>query len=201
MSFPTCNREVGRKREILQIGDPDLRRRADPVDPADVTGSRVQELIDDLVCSMRAAGGAGLAATQVGEPLRVCVIEVEDNPRYPYKPRIPLTVLVNPTWTALTAERFRNNEGCLSVPGMRGDVERFTSIEIEALDRDGSPLRFTVGGLSAGTFQHECDHLDGLLFVDRLVDSLSLSTWDNFNRHRREEYLVRVAELVARYGQ
>jgi len=192
---------VGRKREILQIGDPRLRRRADRVDPADVTGRPVQELIDDLVCTMRAAGGAGLAATQIGESVRVCVIEVDDNPRYPYKPRIPLTILVNPTWTRLSPEQFRNNEGCLSVPGMRGDVERFTSIEVEALDRDGSPVRLTVGGLSAGTFQHECDHLDGILFVDRLVDTASLSTWDNFNRHRREEYLVRVAELVARYGQ
>lgn len=201
MSFPRCNTGARPPRRILHLGDPELRRVAEPVDPAEIASSRVQELIDDLIVTMRAAGGAGLAATQIGEPVRICVIEVDDNPRYPYKPPIPLTVLVNPTVTGLSDERFVNNEGCLSVPGLRGDVERLTQIRVNALDRSGSNVVMTVRGLSAGTYQHECDHLDGTLFVDKLADPTSLATWENFDRYRRHHYLVRVAELVGRYGQ
>jgi peptide deformylase len=171
-----------------------------PVAPDRVLAAETQELIDQLIAAMRAAGGAGLAATQLGVARRVCVIEVDHNPRYPYKPQIPLTVLVNPTITPLTGEQFRNNEGCLSVPGFRGDVQRYTNVRVEALGRDGEPLDFAVRGLSAGTYQHECDHLDGLLFTDRLDDPASLTTWDNFARYRQDDYLDRVAELVARYG-
>jgi peptide deformylase len=131
---------------------------------------------------------------------RVCVIEVEDNPRYPYKPRIPLTVLLNPRLTPLSDSQFLNNEGCLSVPGMRGDIYRSTEIRVEGLDRQGGPLDFNVYGLSAGTFQHECDHLDGRLFTDRLADPASLTTSDNFALYRRDAYLERVAALVSHYG-
>jgi len=201
MSFPACNSRGRQPRRILHLGEPDLRRRADPVDSAEIPSARVQEVIEDLIATMRAARGAGLAATQIGEPLRICVIEVDNNPRYPYKPPIPLTVLVNPTVTGLTEERFVNNEGCLSVPGLRGDVERLTQIRVQALDRNGSNIDLTVRGLSAGTYQHECDHLDGTLFVDKLVDPTSLATWENFERYRQDQYLVRVAELVGRYGQ
>jgi peptide deformylase len=201
MSFPECNDGGRPARRILHLGEPELRRKADPVDRDAIHSARVQDVIEDLLVTMRAAGGAGLAATQIGEPLRICVIEVDNNPRYPYKPPIPLTVLVNPTVTPLTEERFVNNEGCLSVPGLRGDVERFTQIRVQALDRSGSNVDLTVRGLSAGTYQHECDHLDGMLFVDKLVDPTSLATWENFDRFGREQYLVRVAELVDRYGQ
>jgi peptide deformylase len=201
MSFPGCNASGRPPRRILHLGEPELRRRADPVDPTDIPSTRVQEVIEDLIVTMRAAGGAGLAATQIGEPVRICVIEVDNNPRYPYKPPIPLTVLVNPTVTGLNEERFVNNEGCLSVPGLRGDVERLTQIRVQALDRSGSTVDLTVRGLSAGTYQHECDHLDGMLFVDKLVDPTSLATWENFDRYRRDQYLERVAELVGRYGQ
>jgi peptide deformylase len=93
-----------------------------------------------------------------------------------------------------------NNEGCLSVPVVRGNVARATEIAVTALDRSGARREFEVRGLSAGTFQHECDHLDGVLFLDRVGDPASLSTWDNFERYQRPEYLERVAALVARYG-
>src|ERR1700722_6485142 len=201
MSFPECNHTGRQPRPILHLGHPELRRKADPVDPADIATSAVQEVIEDLIATMRAAGGAGLAATQIGERMRICVIEVDNNPRYPYKPRIPLTVLVNPTLTALSDERFVNNEGCLSVPGLRGDVERLTQIRVQALDRTGSKVDLTVRGLSAGTYQHEGDNLDGTLFGDKLVDTTSLTSWENFDRYGRDRYLVRVAELVGRYGQ
>jgi peptide deformylase len=188
-------------REILQVGDPRLRAVARSVDGAALAGADVQNLIDDLVATMRAANGAGLAATQIGADLRICVIEVDNNPRYPYKPQIPLTILVNPVITPLTEELFANNEGCLSVPGIRGTVDRFTEIAVTACDRTGANLDFVVRGLSAGTFQHECDHLDGLLFLDRVKDLTTLTTWDNFARYERSAYIERVAALVDRYGQ
>ncbi len=201
MSFPGGNGNTRAPRRILHLGEPQLRQRAEPVAPDDIPRAEVQHIIDDLITTMRSAGGAGLAATQIGETVRICVIEVDNNPRYPYKPPIPLTVLVNPTWVGLTEELFVNNEGCLSVPGLRGDVARLTQIRVHALDRNGAELDLTVRGLSAGTYQHECDHLDGMLFVDKLEDPASLSTWENFERYRRAEYLDRVAELVGRYGE
>jgi peptide deformylase len=185
---------------ILQLGDPRLRRPAEALDRAELATETIQRVIDDVVATMRAAHGAGLAAPQIGVGVRICAIEVDHNPRYPYKPPIPLTILVNPVVTALTTELFENNEGCLSVPGLRGNVARYTEVRVTAIDRTGAPLDFPVCGLSAGTFQHECDHLDGLLFVDRLVDPASLATWDNFERFQRPLYLERVAALVARYG-
>jgi peptide deformylase len=191
----------GAVRPILRIGDPRLRVVAAPVDPSEINGPAVQQLIDDLIATMRAASGAGLAATQIGEARRVCVIEVKDNPRYPYKPEIPLTVLVNPVITTLDEETFENNEGCLSVPNLRGNVARRVRIRVDALDRSGRPFTREVGGLSAGTYQHECDHLDGMLFVDRVTDARTLATWEEFSLHQRDAYLERVAALVARFGE
>jgi peptide deformylase len=187
-------------RTVLVLGDPRLRQVAEPVSATLLAAAVTQELIDSLIDTMRAAGGAGLAATQIGVPLRICVIEVDHNPRYPYKPPIPLTVLVNPELTRLTDEEFENNEGCLSVPGLRGNVARCTEIGVRALDRTGQVLEFQVRGLSAGTFQHEVDHLDGRLFLDNLTDPATLATWDNFERFQKASYLDRVHELIARYG-
>jgi peptide deformylase len=187
-------------REIVTIGHPVLRRRAEEVSAEELASAEAQALIDDLVDTMRAAHGAGLAATQIAVPRRIAVVEVDHNPRYPYKPPIPLQVLVNPVVSPLGDEVFVNNEGCLSVPDLRGDVERFTRVEVRSLDRDGRPQTQIWQGLSAGTFQHELDHLDGRLFVDRVSDPTTLSTWAHFERYRRREYLARVAALVERYG-
>jgi len=187
-------------RAILVLGDPRLREVAAPVDAGELAAPETQDLIDSLIATMRAAGGAGLAATQLGVGLRICVIEVDHNPRYPYKPPIPLTVLVNPIVTPLGGERFENNEGCLSVPGLRGNVARWTEVRVRASDRYGEPLDYEVRGLSAGTFQHECDHLDGVVFLDRMTDPTSLATWANFERYQKAAYLDRVRELVTRYG-
>src|SRR5690349_5250672 len=130
----------------------------------------MQAFIDDLVETMRDANGAGIAAPQVHVPVRIFAVEVQDNPRYPYKPNIPLTVVVNPVIEPLTQETFENYEGCLSVPNLRGVVDRFTEIRLTGLDRGGRPIDRTVRGLTAGTFQHEKDHVDGVLFVDRVKD-------------------------------
>ena len=148
-------------REIVTVGDPVLRERARSVSAEELRSPEVQRLIDDMIETMRAAGGAGIAANQVGSLLRIAIAEVEHNPRYPYKPRIPLTVMVNPVIEPLDDETEAINEGCLSVPGLRGEVDRHVRIRVRRLDRDGAEHDETRLGLTAGTFQHELDHLDG----------------------------------------
>ena len=186
--------------DILQIGDPFLRIPAIPVKPEDIATPAIQGFIDDLIETMRDACGAGLAATQVGSPHRICAIEVGDNPRYPYKPRIPLTILINPVIEPITDERFANFEGCLSVPDLRGVVSRAVGIQLRALDRHGEPIEKEVWGLSAGTFQHECDHLDGQLFVDRVQDTKTLCTWAAFEKFHKAAFVERVEKLTQRFG-
>jgi peptide deformylase len=187
-------------REIVTIGDPVLRERAREVAPEELRSLGVQELIDDLIETKRSASGAGLAANQVGERLRIAVAEVEGtNPRYPYKPEIPLTVMVNPMIEPVDDERIEINEGCLSVPDLRGYLERHAAIRVRYLDRDGVEHTDVRRGLAAGTFQHEVDHLDGMLFVDR-ADPRTLATWGHYERHQRADFEERARAIVERYG-
>jgi peptide deformylase len=187
-------------RQIVTIGDPVLRERAREVTPEELRSPEVQALIDDLIETRRAANGAGLAANQVGETLRIAVAQVEGtNPRYPYKPPIPLTVIVNPVIAPVDGETIEINEGCLSVPDLRGYLERPATIRVRYLDREGNEHTDVRRGLTAGTFQHEVDHLDGVLFIDR-ADPRSLATWDHYERHQRPAFEERAREIVARYG-
>ncbi len=185
-------------RDIVSIGHPVLRQVAEPIDPADIDTPEVQGLIGDLIDTMRHANGAGLAANQIGVPRRVAVIEVNDNPRYPYKPSIPLTVVINPVLTPVDDETVIINEGCLSVP-LRGDVVRFVTIRAQYLDQHGTAHDRELRGLTAGTFQHECDHLDGTLITDR-ADPLTLATWDNFSAYQRDQFIERITAFVATVG-
>lgn len=185
---------------IAQIGEPVLRERSRELTREELLSSETQSFIDDLIETMRHAKGAGLAAPQVFRPIRVQAIEVGDNPRYPYKPKIPLTVMVNPKLTPLTEEVFLNYEGCLSVPNLRGVVPRFVGLRVEGWDRHGEPIDREVWGLSAGTFQHETDHLDGAIFVDRVTDPRTFCTWDTFRTHHEAAFVERVRALVARFG-
>jgi len=185
---------------IATVGNPGLRIRAAEVTREELASADVQAFIDDLIETMRHANGAGLAATQVLRHQRICAVEVANNPRYPYKPPIPLTILVNPVLTPLDDELFRNFEGCLSVPGIRGEVARSTRIRVQAWDRHGNEIDEEVRGLKAATYQHEVDHLDGLLFLDRVEDSRTLSTWDSFNEFHKEAFVERVTALVAKHG-
>ena len=159
---------------------------------------RTQRLIDELIELRRKAGGAGLAANQVGILKRIAVVEVDEQTRYPYKPLVPLTVIVNPLIEPLSEQTLRINEGCLSVPGLRADVERWLRVRVRFLDRSGEPEEVVVEGLTAGTFQHEVDHLNGVLFLDRVTDPHSFSTWEQFERHRRDEWLRTVAQYIRR---
>ena len=187
-------------REILHVGNPTLREVSRDVTPAEIGSERVQTLIDDLIDTMHDANGAGIAAPQVGELLRIATIEVTHNPRYPYKPPIPLTVVINPIVTPLDDELVEINEGCLSVPNLRGNVMRHVNIRVQYLDRHGHHHDEIKRGLTAGTFQHELDHLDGRLFLDRVHDSHSLTTWEQFERFHRDAFVERITKFVARVG-
>lgn len=187
--------------DLRRVGDPVLRDRAGELSEDELADPEVQRLIDDMIETMRAAGGAGLAANQIGSRRRIAVVEVTHNPRYPYKPPIPLTVIVNPAIEPLGDEQLLINEGCLSVPDLRGDVSRWLAVRVRHLDRDGRPHELIARGLTAGTFQHEVDHLDGVLFLDRVTDPRSFSTWEEFERHGKAEFLRRVAPYVAGAGE
>ena len=189
------------RREIVEVGHPVLRECAREVSEEELRSDEVQRLIDDMVETMRAADGAGLAANQVAETLRIAVVEVRPgNPRYPYKAPIPLTVVVNPVIEPLDDEVERINEGCLSVPNLRGEVPRHMSIRLRYTDRDGEEHEEVRRGLTAGTFQHELDHLDGVLFLDRVDDPATLTTWDAYERFHRQTFEERARSIVERIG-
>jgi peptide deformylase len=187
-------------REIAAIGDPVLRERARELSAEEISSPEIQGLIDDLIETKRAAHGGGIAANQVGEAVRVAVVEVEEgNPRYPYKPPVPLTVMLNPVIEPLDGEMLEINEGCLSVPDLRGSLERHLAIRVRYVDRLGREQEEVKRGLTAGTFQHEVDHLDGVLFVDR-ADPRTFATWEQFDRHQRDEFVRRVGRLNEELG-
>lgn len=186
-------------RKIAHIGHPVLRTEASKLTPDTLKSDATQALIDDLIETMRDAHGAGLAAPQVYAPVQICVVEVTNNPRYPYKPNIPLTVLVNPELEPISEETFENYEGCLSVPNLRGVVTRHARVRLRALDRDGRVLDGDFSGFTAGTFQHEIDHLHGRIFVDRVSDPTTFTTWSEFDRHHRAAFLERAERIKTRY--
>jgi len=184
--------------DITPIGHPILRSPTRPVSAEELASPEIQRLIDNMIDTMHDAAGAGIAANQVYSGLRIAIVEVTSNPRYPYKPAIPLTVIVNPIWQPVDDETFETNEGCLSVP-LRGDLQRHTNIKVEYLDRMGEPHEEIKRGLTAGTFQHEIDHLDGNLIVDRIYPR-TLATWEQFDAHQRDEFVARISAFVDQVG-
>ncbi|MEI6029809.1 MAG: peptide deformylase [Synechococcaceae cyanobacterium ELA739] len=155
-------------RPVLVIGDPRLRQISQAV-PLSLIGSReLEALIGDLRDTMAASDGAGLAAPQIAVPLRLVIFGITTNPRYPEAPPIPETILINPEITPLGDEQQLGSEGCLSVPGRRAEVQRARRIRYRALTPAGQWIEREVEGFHARVVQHECDHLDGVLFPDRL---------------------------------
>jgi peptide deformylase len=154
-------------RPVLRMGEPLLQRIAAPVARFD---AELHALLTDMDDTMRALNGAGIAAPQIGVSQRVVIFELADNPRYPHIAPVPYTVLVNPLVTPLTAEEDEGWEGCLSVPGMRGLVPRHRRVRYRGYDQHGAPIDRTVEGFHARVVQHEVDHLDGILFPQRVRD-------------------------------
>ncbi len=150
------------------MGDPRLLQVSLPVERIDTPA--LQALLDDMLDTMRALDGAGLAAPQIGVPLRVVIFGIESNPRYPDVEPVPQTVLINPVITPLDADVEEDWEGCLSVPGMRGLVPRYRRLRYQGMDAQGDGIDRTVEGFHARVVQHECDHLDGILYPMRIRD-------------------------------
>jgi peptide deformylase len=155
-------------REILRLGDPRLRVVSEPVDAFDTP--ELHALIEDMFDTMAAADGAGLAAPQIAVPKRVMIFGVESNPRYPDAEAVPTTVLVNASYEVLDEESVSGWEGCLSVPGMRGYVPRYRRIRYRGFDPYGKRIVREADGFHAVVFQHEYDHLEGILYPDRIVE-------------------------------
>ena len=159
-------------RDILRMGDPRLLATAKPV--ADPRAPEIKALVVDLFDTMSAADGAGLAAPQIGVDLRVVIFGYRDaaarNPRYPDADPVPETILINPELTPLGTAQEDGWEGCLSVPGLRGVVPRFSRLRYRGLDLDGNVIERDVSGFHARVVQHECDHLDGILYPMRITN-------------------------------
>ncbi|PYO19290.1 MAG: peptide deformylase [Candidatus Rokuibacteriota bacterium] len=169
--------------KVARLGHPVLRQQAERVLPADIQSAQVQRLIDDMIETMHEYDGAGLAANQLHVPRQIAVIEVAKNPRYPDAPEIPLTVLINPMVTPTSEEIEEGWEGCLSVPDMRGVVPRYTAVRLECLDRQGKPVDLVAKDFFARVIQHETDHLNGIVYVDRIRDMRTLSHIAEWQRH------------------
>lgn len=164
---------------IVRLGDPVLREPAAPVDPSAIASPELQQLIDDMLETMREAGGVGLAAPQVGIARQLFVYGVEDGGEEVIAPR----AVINPLLTPEAGEAIHDWEGCLSIPGLRGLVPRHPAVRVQGLDRHGQPLDYVASGFEARIVQHEHDHLNGVVFLDRMGDLRSLCFEEEWHRY------------------
>jgi len=167
---------------IAQLGNPILRQKAQPVD--NIQDQRIQNLIDALMVTATASNGVGIAAPQVSQSARIFIVASRPNPRYPNAPLMEPTAMINPQIIAHSTEIVNGWEGCLSIPGIRGLVPRYQAIEVEYTTRDGKQNRQELTDFVARIFQHEYDHLDGIVFLDRVKSTQDLMT--------EPEYLQRI---------
>ncbi len=172
--------------KVARIGNPVVRARAKNVDPAVIPTRDFQRFIDDLIETMHEYDGVGVAAPQVHVSLRVAVLEVPRGDGRGGRKGVPLTVLINPKVTPLSPKASLDIEGCLSVPDLRGVVPRFDKVRLEATGRDGKPYSVTATGFHARVIQHECDHLDGHVYLDRMLDLKTLGFLDEMQRFSKE---------------
>lgn len=177
-------------RRIIRMGHPVLRQPARPLEPEEIGSDVVQRLVADMIDTLHDYGGIGLAAPQIAEPIRLAIVELSGGQsRYGELPRVPLTAFVNPEIEVLDPATAGYWEGCLSVPGLRGFVERPQHIRVRALSLSGEPMEMTFQGFPATVFQHEFDHLDGTLYVDRITDPTRLVFEEEFDRYVLPELL------------
>jgi peptide deformylase len=169
--------------KVARLGHPVLRAGARPLSAKEIASPDMQRFIVDMVETMREYSGVGLAAVQVHESIQLAVLEVSDNPRYPEKPAVPLSVLVNPRIEPLAEDSEEDWEGCLSVPDMRGKVPRYVKIRVRALDERGRELDFIASDFHARVIQHEVDHLNGKVYLDRMNDLSTLTHLQEYMRY------------------
>ena len=174
---------------IAQIGHPILRKKTKDIPINEIKSENTQKIIEKMIKTMRKHNGAGLAANQIYEPIRICIIEVLDNPRYKHLNTIPLKVLINPkVIIKKDTATFNSYEGCLSVPNLRGKVRRYNSINVTYYTMDAKKITENIKGLESIVYQHEIDHLDGYLFTDKVEDNSTLVTYENYQKYYEEEY-------------
>lgn len=169
--------------KVARLGNPLLRRPSQTTDLTVAGSADFQRFVDDMIETMHEYDGVGLAAPQVHVGKRVIVFEVERNPRYPDAPAIPLTVLLNPSYVPIGKEEVEDWEGCLSVTDLRGRVPRSRRIRVQGWDRYGRHVEFEAEGFHARVVQHECDHIDGQVFLDRMPSLESLTHMSEFLRY------------------
>ena len=171
-------------RKIIRMGHPTLRRRARPLRREELASRELHRLVSDMVDTLHDYGGIGLAAPQVNESVRLALIEIPGGPtRYGELDHMPLTVCVNPEIEILDETEAGYWEGCLSIPGLRGFVERPQHISVRYVDLEGGQRELEARGFLATVFQHEFDHLDGHLYIDRIRDPALLAFEEEFARH------------------
>ncbi|NNE78180.1 MAG: peptide deformylase [Pricia sp.] len=169
--------------EVIKMGNPLLRNLSNNVSSKRIISEGFQNFIDDLIETMRSADGAGIAAPQVGISDRVFVMEMRNNQRYPDKENFPLRIVVNPEIKPLFTEQLDSWEGCLSIPGIRGRLKRYHKIQLKGLDRNGEKFETELSGFAAIVAQHELEHLNGILFVDRMDSMHPLTFQDEYEKY------------------
>lgn len=169
--------------DVLKMGNPLLREKCKEVDIDTISSDNSQSFIEDLIDTMRAENGAGIAAPQVGRLQRIFVMECDNNPRYPRKSSFPLTVMINPTINQLGDALVDSWEGCLSIPGLRGMLPRAAKVELAGYDRYGQPFTKVIEDFEAVVAQHELDHLNGVLFLDRMDDMSYLTFQEEYVKY------------------
>jgi len=181
---------------IAQIGHPILRNKTKDIPINEIKSENTQKIIEKMINTMREHNGAGLAANQIYEPIRICIIEVLDNPRYKHLNTIPLKVLINPKIVIKKdTATFNSYEGCLSVPNLRGKVKRYNTINVTYYTMDAKKITEDIKGLESIVYQHEIDHLDGFLFTDKVEDNSTLVTYENYQKYYEEEYKKELANF------
>ncbi len=169
--------------KVARLGHPVLRNVAKDLAPKEISTSETQRLIDNMIETMKEYDGVGLAAVQVHVPRQIAVVEVANNPRYPQKPEVPLAVLINPKIEPLSEEVEEDWEGCLSIIKMRGKVPRYKEIKVVGRNREGNDVDFVASGFHARVIQHEWDHLQGKVFLDRMKDLSTLTYLPEYSRY------------------
>jgi peptide deformylase len=169
--------------KVARMGHPVLRERARPFEKKDLRDPLLQKLIDDMIDTMHEYHGVGLAAPQVHEGVRVFVAMLDEDP----DAKSEVTVVINPEIAALTKSKEAGWEGCLSIPDVRGMVPRYTDILLKALDREGTPIELRLSDFAARVAQHETDHLDGVLFLDRMTSMESLTFMEEYSRYHQKD--------------